>query len=207
MARSLAPAHKRKFKERLVSIQEQRRQAQEMHESELQRKEQRLLLEKERLTSEIVMAGLWQTSEQVEAGLSQLKSKTAKSEALKAQLKFRKTVLQQKHSEKTICTFSRMAGGKRIQHSPAMLKENLQTLIEAAHSIPPITTCSDPILVGKKIAHQFKENKKLVVYNGKVVSQVPGFSDWFNIVYDNEPDTVYTYKLLEDYNNGDLKFI
>jgi len=54
------------------------------------------------------MAGLWQTSEQVVAGLSQLKSKTAKSEALKAQLKFRKTVLRQKHSEKTIYIFSRL---------------------------------------------------------------------------------------------------
>ena len=37
----------------------------------------------------------------------------------------------------------------------------------------------------------------LTVYNGTVVSQVPGFSEWYNVVYDNEPDTVYTYKLLE----------
>lgn len=78
MARSLAPAHKQKFKERLASIQQQRRQALETCERELQRKEQSLLLEKEKLTSEIVIAGLWQTPAQVEAGLSQLKSETAK---------------------------------------------------------------------------------------------------------------------------------
>ena len=40
-----------------------------MCERELQRKEQSLLLEKEKLTSEIIIAGLWQTPAQVEAGL------------------------------------------------------------------------------------------------------------------------------------------
>lgn len=46
MARSLAPAYKQKFKEPLASIQQQRRQALEMCEHELQRKEQSLLLKK-----------------------------------------------------------------------------------------------------------------------------------------------------------------
>ena len=27
----------------------------------------------------------------------------------------------------------------------------------------------------------------------------------YNVDYDNEPDIVYTYKLLEDYHDGDLK--
>ena len=78
MARSLAPAHKQKFKESLASVQQQRRQALEMCEHELQRKEQSLLLEKEKLTSEIVITGLWQTPAQVEDALSQLKSEIAK---------------------------------------------------------------------------------------------------------------------------------
>ena len=182
-----------------------------MCERELQRKEQSLLLEKEKLTSEIVIAGLWQTPAQVEAGLSQLKSETAKREALKAQLKFRKTVLQQKHSDKAVYIFSGTAEGKRKQHSSATLKGNLLVLIEEAHSLQDLVMqCTDPsipILVGKRTEHRFTENKKLVVYNGTVVSQVPGFSEWYNVVYDNEPDTVYTYKLLEDYHDGDLKVV
>ena len=72
-------------------------------------------MEKEKLTSEIVIAGLWQTPAQVEAGLSQLKNETAKREALKAQLKFHKTVLQQKHSDKRVYIFSGTAEGKQKQ--------------------------------------------------------------------------------------------
>ena len=70
--------------------------------------------------------------------------------------------------------------------------------------------CTDPsmpVLVGKQIEHRFTENKRLMVYNGTVVSQVPGFSEWYNLVYDNEPEIVYTYKLLEDYHDGDLKVV
>ena len=70
--------------------------------------------------------------------------------------------------------------------------------------------CTDPsipVLVGKQIEHRFTENKRLLVYNGTVVSQVPGLSEWYNVVYDNEPDIVYTYKLLEDYHDGDLKVV
>ena len=60
-----------------------------MCELELQKKkkEQSLLLEKEKLTNEIVIAGLWQTPTQFEAGLSQLKNETVKWKAMKAQLK------------------------------------------------------------------------------------------------------------------------
>jgi len=39
-----------------------------------------------------------------------------------------------------------------------------------------------------------------------VISQVPGFSNWYNIVYE-EGDTVYTFQLMEDYTNGDLEII
>lgn len=51
-----------------------------MCELELQKKkkEQSLLLEKEKLTNEIVIAGLRQTPTQFEAGLSQLKNETVK---------------------------------------------------------------------------------------------------------------------------------
>ena len=47
----------------------------------------------------------------------------------------------------------------------------------------------------------------IVAYTGTVISQVPGFRDWYNVVYEDEPDIVYTYKLMEDYANGDLSII
>jgi len=62
-------------------------------------------------------------------------------------------------------------------------------------------------LVGKRIDQQFNESGKLVTYSGRVVSQVPGFIEWYNIVYDDEPETVYTYKLLDDMKNGDLSLV
>ena len=41
----------------------------------------------------------------------------------------------------------------------------------------------------------------------EVISQVPGFPDWYNVVYIEEPDIVYTYKLTDDIKNGDLKLL
>ena len=61
--------------------------------------------------------------------------------------------------------------------------------------------------MGKRIDHQFTEDERLVTYSGEVVSTVPGFPEWFNVVYDNEPDVVYSFKLLEDLKNGDLHIL
>ena len=58
--------------------------------------------ERENLTQDIITMGLWQTSDQIEAGLRKLKSKTAKLKALKVQLDFHKKVLQQTHPNKVI---------------------------------------------------------------------------------------------------------
>jgi hypothetical protein len=49
------------------------------------------------------------------------------------------------------------------------------------------------LLVGKHIKHTFAES----VYHGKVISQVPGFPAWLNVVYDDD-DAVYSYKLVEN---------
>ena len=50
------------------------------------------LAEKENLTQVMMIYGLWQTDEQMKEGLAQLKSKTSKLQALKAQLDFRKVL-------------------------------------------------------------------------------------------------------------------
>lgn len=45
--------------------------------------------------------------------------------------------------------------------------------------------------------HRFVNNGEECVYRGKDKSQVPGYSNWFNKVYDQDT-SVYTYKLMED---------
>ena len=69
-----------------------------------------------------------------------------------------------------------------------------------------------PLLVGKKIRHIFQEDS----YVGKVISTVPGFPEFYNIIYDCELDStgnvcettaIYTYRLLDDYRPKKLEII
>lgn len=41
---------------------------------------------------------------------------------------------------------------------------------------------------------------------GRVVSAVPGYPEWMNVVYDGDL-SIYVYKLQEEYANGDLKVV
>ena len=112
-------------------------------------------------------------------------------------------------SDVAVYHFSKKGVG---QFSSMIVKENLLKLIEDAWKAPPVSTSQsattgDPILVGKRIQHRFSENKEIVAYTGTVILQVPGFRDWYNVVYEDEPDIVYTDKLMEDYANGNLSII
>ena len=52
----------------------------------------------------------------------------------------------------------------------------------------PVNKCSmpwltaKPLLVGKTIDHQFIEDGQIVQYSGRVVSQVSGFPERYNVV-------------------------
>lgn len=146
-------------------------------------------------------------SKEVHAGLLNL-TKSQQVIALKIQLCFRKNVLQQSHPDKTVFQFSDKSHGT---YSVNKLRDHLTQLVEAAWSVSDTTVeqtrKSDISLVGKRISHAFLEEGVIVLYTGVVISQVPGFPEWYNTVYDNEPDYVYTYKLLDDYTSGDLKII
>lgn len=211
-ARKLVPKHKERFRERLAAIEAYRLEMQKKNQEDKIAAMQRLLLEKERITSDMIKYGLWQSESDVNEGLQLAKTETQKRQSLKAQLRFRKTVLQQHApaSDKDIFKFSTKSKG---QLNSKALRENLLKLINEAaavecSSLPVHGGAENPInLVGKCIDHQFKEDGQLVTYSGKVVSTVPGFPEWFNVVYNNEPDVVYSYKLLEDFGNGDLKIL
>ena len=60
--------------------------------------------------------------------------------------------------------------------------------------------------IGKRIKHyQIKKGMRFP-YLGRVISSVPGYPQWFNVIYCYDP-TVYVYKLAEDYADGDLEII
>ena len=208
-ARRMSQKHKKKFQECLAIIQQKRSELLKMREQAKHASEQRILLQKEKNTLDMIQYGLWQSVEDIDNHLTLAKSETQKKEALKIQLRFRKTVLQQVYpANKDVYKFSKKGEG---QFNSAKLASHLVQLIHATHHASPsdysCNSTSEPVLVGKSIDHRFIEDGQTAQYSGRVVSQVSGFPEWYNVVYDNEPDVVYTYKLMEDFHNGDLKLI
>ena len=137
--------------------------------------------------------------------MEQIKTKTERLHALKAQLRFRQHILQQeadvklfRHSEKSL------NGNNRQDLSIEELTSNLLSLIKDATKQPEPT--KTPFLVGKHVRHFFGDGDERKPSTGRVISTVPGFSMWFNIKYE-EDEAIYTYKLLEDYEQGDLEII
>ena len=91
----------------------------------------------------------------------------------------------------------------RLSHplSVEEIKQNLTTFIYTAlskHTEEELDPCQ-PLLVVKHVSHIFSGCE----YRGQVISVVPGFSKWYNIVYDGEL-AVYTYTLQDDYFNGSI---
>ena len=130
---------------------------------------------KERLTSDIIQYGLWQSIDQMDKALQVIPSKTNKVKAFKAQLRFRKTVLQQSYlNDKDVHKLSSKQAGN---FTPEMLRENLIKFIqiasceENAANSPEKITATDFDLVGERIDQQFNEGGKLIMYSGVVVSQ------------------------------------
>lgn len=195
------------FKERCNDIVEKRRQILEEKKIALAKKEQNLLTQREKQTNEIAYYGLWQSRGRVDAALGEIDNEKEKRKALEAQLRFRQKMLKQKHENKEVFKFS--SEGKK--HPISLLKENLLKLIDAAYHGPDTEPqrIKTPLLVGKRVKHRFSDGN----YTGRVISVVPGFVSFYNIVYDNDvaedgiTKCVYTYKLSDDCKKGDLEII
>ena len=168
---------------------------------QLERMRQKKLKEKEHLTENIVTYGLWQTSEQVER---KLKTKKDKVKALKVQLDFRKKVLEQFHSEKDIFFVTKQSKQLPIQ----VIRDNLCKLLNCTQSVVPSSTAATcQSLIGKEILHKWEdEDGQERWYKGRVLSLVPGTTDWFNIKYDGEED-ILTLNLLFDIEKGDVDIL
>jgi hypothetical protein len=195
------------FKNRLREIEAKRIEIQEEKKRQLQEKERKRLQNLETMTNGVCYYGLWQSVEQVNEGLSRLPTENQKKEGLKAQLRFRQTVLKQKVADRKVFNFTKKSerGTGRQPLSVEEMKDNVVQLIRGCLDTP--TTERErqdaPLLVGKRVEHTFENNMK---YTGNVISVVPGFEQWYNIRYDGD-EAIYAYNLIEDYKKGDLQIL
>ena len=170
---------RKNFKLRLLEIERKHLEDMKKKQEDLVRKEKKRLKDAENITNNVCFYGLWQSPLQVDEGLGRM-PENEQRKALESQLKFRKTVLKQRHSETKIFNFSRKnERGKYEKFSLAELKENVLTLIK--DTLKEITTEKNqtniPLFVGKNIEHLFSDGVK---YCGHVISVVPGFPKWYN---------------------------
>ena len=202
-----------KFKDRCKEIERKRSDALKEKQIALMKKKDNLYKKKEKQTSDIIYYGLWQSTTTADEILQSITKQSEKRKALISQLRFRQNVLKQNVKDKSI--FNATAKGKAL--SIETLTLNVHKLIKEAVSKESNQhtqkrSSKTPILVGKKIRHTFNEG----TYDGKVISTVPGFPDFYNVIYDCELDSdgkindqtaIYTYKLLEDYRANKLEII
>ena len=203
-ARKNVPQHRERYQHRISAIEKANIEQQQKKEKDREECEKKQLQAKEKFTTDIINYGLWQSTSQVDSMLDSIDSETKKREALKIQLRFRKAVLNQADvPDNSVYKFSSKEKGK---YNSRMLRENLYKLIEAASNTEIQAEASS--LVGKAITHRFQDAKgKLTLFKGRVISQVPGFPEWFNMCYDKEPGIVYSFNLTEDVKNGDLQVL
>lgn len=205
-ARRLAPEFRDLYKKRRHKLLEDRAKVLRDKQMALQRIQEKKFKEKEKLTEDIMQYGLWQSAGQVESGLASLSSNSQKLTAMKCQLDFRKKVLEQK-APKEVFYMSR----NKKKLSVDEVKSNLLSLISTIHQPQPCQSSpfisSQESLVGKRIFHKWKDSDGSErLYYGQILSLVPGTTEWFNVLYDDE-ETVLSLNLFVDIEKGDLNFI
>ena len=175
-SRKQAKRIQREFQYRRNKIQEQK--AQQMREkfekAEAAKKKQ--LEAKIKQSNDIIYWGLLQSEEEVEEALERL-SHSEKVALLKAQLKFRKNVLEQKPSEADLFNITVMEDSgttrKRRNLSADELAQNVKQLIRESLSMEPAEREeSGTSLVRKKVKHRFNTEEGEKWWSGSVVSQV-----------------------------------
>lgn len=102
--------------------------------------------------NDILYWGLWQTIEQVENILKPMKEKD-KVEALNAQFRFRKNILQQRTSNSEVFNFTKSeSGGKRRRNLTSKeLTDNVKKLVQESFSIVSESQDKGVDLVGRNI--------------------------------------------------------
>ncbi len=164
-----------RFIERKKELTEKKSQLQ--REKMKQAEEKRIKREQERIlqVQEISYYGLWQTEDEVKRNLSSYKTKTLKMDGLKAQLRFRKNILQQSpiHDQSYAFSLKSQHGTSRRDLTVEELTVNLIALVtEAQKMVPTTPKVADPFS-DREIEHRFKnEDGTYDWYKGRVISQV-----------------------------------
>ncbi|WAR10687.1 hypothetical protein MAR_035763 [Mya arenaria] len=184
-----------KFKVRLKEIEIKRLEIKDTRRRKLQETERKRLQGMEKMTNAVCFYGLWKSEAQVNEALQRLSNDNEKRSALKSQLRFRKTVLKQKHEDSKVFNFTRKGTDGKYN-----ALHNVLTLIQDCLHGATAEKVEEgvPLLVGKKIKHKFSDGKE---YKGFVISVVPSFGEWYNVKYDND-DAIYAYNLCQDYKQG-----
>ena len=205
-ARKRGPEFKSLYKLRRKQLLEDQAKVLREKQIALQKLQEKKFREKEKLTEEIMVYGLWQSEIQVSSALEKMTFSAEKLKALKCQLNFRKKVLEQS-GPKELFFMSK----NRKKLSVDEVAANLLVLISSLHSqrLAPISpfTATQESLIGRHICHKWKlSDGSKQLYYGKILSLVPGTIDWFNVLYDGE-DLVVSINLLTDIERGDLNFV
>ena len=205
-ARTLTSVHKANFKKRREEIVLKRLKAQREREKDGQKKYERLVQEKEELTVKLAQFGLRTTVSEVERGLYSLDSKKKKQEALKVQISFRRKVLGQNHEDKSV-------SHNRKPLSETDLKFNWLKLLPQSSSleqqlvVPSETEIANDsdLLLYRRIKHRFECDGSPQWFDGTVLSYSKDTGE-YRVQYDNE-DEIYTFPLLDDLKENDLKVL
>ena len=181
-----------KFAQRKKELKEAMIKKLEDKAREIKEKEERRLKLKEKMTSDICYYRLWQSDSDIDKFLSEISTETERKKALKVQLNFRKKVLKQASPEKDTYLFSYKVQGKTKQCTSEQLTVKLKQLVTASFSLPSPQNQEDdrrPLFSDRKITHKFHDG----TYTGRVISAVPGFPEWFSVLYEGD-EAIYTYK-------------
>jgi hypothetical protein len=162
-----------RFKIREQSIREKRLENQRVQFEMKARQERKRIERLEKDTLDMQFYGLWQSMEQISSELQLIKSDKEKVEALKAQLRFRKHVFEQK-ADSSVYAFSKVVDGKRVNLSVDQLKANVMKLVREAFDIHTSNhDVSGSLLVGKRVKQKFFDTSGNAFWSlGKVISQV-----------------------------------
>ena len=202
------------YLERKKEIKRQREENLTKKREEEERRKLNVLKERETIFKDILYFGLYQSEEQLERGLEQIKGVGEKSDALKAQLRFREKILEQPADPK-LFRFSEKEGNRRRNLKWTELNFNCLALIRLACESPtsPDELSKASYLVGRKIIHKLVEKEdehdedEVGVekeYSAMVISIVPGYPAWYNIKYDS-CDSIYVEKVQEEMKKGNIK--
>lgn len=197
----------RKSRKSLMLKYNQRRE--EINETRKKNLEEKIAKEKELrvkreaslqlIHDDIQYWGLYQTEDQMEKRLREVKGKGDKLDAIKAQLRFREKFLCQE-VDKSLFRFS--SGGKPLTVNE--LKDNVIKLITIAREnrVNMNVQSRGNEVVGKTFVHKFGNE----TYRGSIISMVPGYPEWYNLEYEGDrfDGDVYVERLHDEIKKGNI---